>query len=628
MPNPQDAIDKKQCESFFELLFQHDVIENMYFIILLIHPTEMREDGNGFITKTAGFKPENITKAVDYCMQHRSEWNVFVGVNPMSRMPEYGRGKILDVGAITSFFADVDVANPLRNDKKVYARDMETAQKIIEDVGLKPTLILNSGYGLQGYWILKEPWEIEDSSERTELHTKSKAWGATVNSVAEMHKSQIDAANDITRVLRVPGTYNLKDPKNPQPVRAWAGYDLIQDKGRRLYTLDDFEPYYVAVDLKVPLDHKRIGQVAPVIPEKVFTKEEEELMDAMVNTSPTLRLTWAGNNPNLDDQSPSAYDLSLATCLYDLNAEPQFIANAMFTLRSKMGWNTDKVLNRRDYVQRTIAKAMFRTASQNAIAKISRGDLKIQQGVEVIKKNAMEANDGDEAAGMDAVTDARQEAIDTLSAALEIKIIKFIQMGIEDGNFFMEVEHWGKLYRINLGTISSLATPRKMRQRIYEVTHYYIRDYKAAPWRAILNTIGSVVEIEENYDSEPTSFIINIVQEMLDRNGGIGDEETWVDAVEERLPFIRGDEIGIHGPSVHRHIKIYHDNTTKKAAVDAMLRAAGFRSGPVDTKKADGTRVQAHYWKASIDSVNLKVPENTIDEFSSVEDYKQQASGD
>jgi hypothetical protein len=97
--------------------------------------------------------------------------------------------------------------------------DKETALRALrafcKSTGLpKPSFIVDSGNGLHIYWqfgelIEKEAWRA--------LATRLKALAN-----AEGLKADPARTADIASVLRVPGTYNWKDPKNPKRVVIWG----------------------------------------------------------------------------------------------------------------------------------------------------------------------------------------------------------------------------------------------------------------------------------------------------------------------------------------------------------------------------------------------------------------------
>lgn len=91
---------------------------------------------------------------------------------------------------------------------------LKALQKYLEDSGLPMPLIVNSGRGWHVYWVLDEPCEYN-------------VW----RPIADGFKQSLTELEFITdptvpadgaRILRVPGTYNTKDPKNPLPVEVIA----------------------------------------------------------------------------------------------------------------------------------------------------------------------------------------------------------------------------------------------------------------------------------------------------------------------------------------------------------------------------------------------------------------------
>jgi len=82
-----------------------------------------------------------------------------------------------------------------------------------------PTMIVNSGNGFHLYWKLAQPIPAKDV----------RPWTQGVHQALPA-----DSTHDPTRVMRVPGTLNVKDPNNP--TRAF----IVEYHPERIYTLDRF----------------------------------------------------------------------------------------------------------------------------------------------------------------------------------------------------------------------------------------------------------------------------------------------------------------------------------------------------------------------------------------------------
>lgn len=145
---------------------------------------------------------------------------VFITVNETDLK---GRSK-LNIRRVRAVWADLD-------DKH------RTVEPDFQTLAIPPTIIVRSGHGMHLYWVLATPgWELE----RGEALLKSIAhhlqdWGAD------------SGACDIGRVLRLPGTQNLKDPTRPVDVQ------LVQYDPRLVCDLEDLEAAFPAPEAKRPM---------------------------------------------------------------------------------------------------------------------------------------------------------------------------------------------------------------------------------------------------------------------------------------------------------------------------------------------------------------------------------------
>jgi len=98
--------------------------------------------------------------------------------------------------------------------------------KQIESFDIKPNIIIDSGNGYHCYWILREP--LIDVDEEKKLEFKQILSGLVERLGADKHTVNLD------RVLRLPGTYNIK---GDEPIECRVE-SIITDK---LYKLEDFE---------------------------------------------------------------------------------------------------------------------------------------------------------------------------------------------------------------------------------------------------------------------------------------------------------------------------------------------------------------------------------------------------
>ena len=119
-------------------------------------------------------------------------------------------------------WADLDYGQEgHKADGKEYAPDEQTVLEKVRKMAIQPTIIVESGHGLQAHWLFENIMEagldIEAASNR------SKAWNDTVRDSMAPHA--VDSTWDMARLFRLPGTWNNKVPASPKQVR------VIQDTG-------------------------------------------------------------------------------------------------------------------------------------------------------------------------------------------------------------------------------------------------------------------------------------------------------------------------------------------------------------------------------------------------------------
>jgi len=151
---------------------------------------------------------------------------VWFGVAPRERkLPNGKRGGAADCLTLPAMWVDIDIASP------VHAADdlpttVDEAMQLCEAFPLPPTAIINSGHGLQAWWMLDEPATIDDDTLKLLAD-----WGATWAELGRRHGWHVDNVFDAARVMRLPGTFNRK--ADPVPVI------IIEADWTRTYGVDD-----------------------------------------------------------------------------------------------------------------------------------------------------------------------------------------------------------------------------------------------------------------------------------------------------------------------------------------------------------------------------------------------------
>ena len=138
--------------------------------------------------------------------------DVWFGVAPrLERLESGARGGAAMCASIPALWLDVDIAGPAHKLPNLPA-DLAAARGLVGRFPLRPTAVVNSGYGAQVGWRLVEPVPAVDAS------VLLLRWQATWEKIAAEQGVHLDNVATLDRVMRLPGTFNWK-LGSPVPVR-------------------------------------------------------------------------------------------------------------------------------------------------------------------------------------------------------------------------------------------------------------------------------------------------------------------------------------------------------------------------------------------------------------------------
>lgn len=180
-------------------------------------------------------KVTDIDGLADHALELAETSCVWFGVATRTANLGGRRGGGAGCAQITALWVDIDV------ESSVHAAGglpptIAAAHEILDDFPLPPTAVVNSGHGLQAWWMLTEPLHAADATSILA------DWGTTWAELGRRRGWHIDNVFDVARVMRLPGTYNRK--ADPVPVvvlevdwaRTYGTDDIAQ------HTLDAPEP--------------------------------------------------------------------------------------------------------------------------------------------------------------------------------------------------------------------------------------------------------------------------------------------------------------------------------------------------------------------------------------------------
>ena len=287
--------------------------------------------------------------------------NVYFGVGLIRGQPK-GRGKQKDVGGIGALWADIDFAGVAHNGKPLPQSDADL-DRILKQLPLPPSIIVDSGHGRHLYWLLHEPWLFNDDEERRRAATLTHGWHGLICAVAGGMGWSLENLGDLTRILRLPETVNRKQADGPITVRVFEA-----DPSRR-YAAEDFENFLPEPEVKQPKRPCTSCAVAAPNVDLDARPPADKFQSAM-DESPAFRQAWERCRPDLTDQSASAYDLSLATLAAIRGWSDDEIGRLIVARRIEHAERPKKAL-RADYLSRTIGRARSAAAADESTVDLS-----------------------------------------------------------------------------------------------------------------------------------------------------------------------------------------------------------------------------------------------------------------
>lgn len=247
---------------------------------------------------------------------NRAGWNIHFGVCPRKRKG----GEKKDVCSVPALWVDVD--------GKDFSSGKEEALKKFDTLPphLYPSVIVDSGNGYHAYWLLKEAETLKNEADIRRVEGYAKGLAQHLRG---------DHTHDVSRVMRLPGTLNMKNPSNPLPCH------IVHFEPGRRFILSDFDDYWV--DPGETRAKATIGD---------FPRELPAKFKALLPKHRLIRATWEGRRPDLQDQSGSGYDMAMADLLAGHRFTDEEIASVLVNMPSGKGKEATQA-----YLAHTIAKS-------------------------------------------------------------------------------------------------------------------------------------------------------------------------------------------------------------------------------------------------------------------------------
>jgi putative DNA primase/helicase len=185
---------------------------------------------------TAWFETNQFEAAATYAESRALEADVYIGVGLRGKKLMRGRGRTYHIIGLPGLYADLDIQHPVHRAANLPPTRAHT--RALLDLLPPPSVVVDSGHGIQPWWLFKEAWIFQGEHERRTAAQLIHSFQAALQAIAARQGWHIDATHDLARLLRLPGTWNRK--QEPVPVTVVEAHpDVRYDPG-------DFDRYLPA----------------------------------------------------------------------------------------------------------------------------------------------------------------------------------------------------------------------------------------------------------------------------------------------------------------------------------------------------------------------------------------------
>tara|TARA_Y100000310_G_scaffold187155_1_gene187237 strand:+ start:418 stop:1947 length:1530 start_codon:yes stop_codon:yes gene_type:complete len=465
------------------------------------------------------------------------------------------RVKTEQVAGIAALWGDVDVADPVHQKPNLPAT-YEAAYALIEQMPLMPTCVVNSGHGLQPWWFLEEPWIFEDDADRTLAAAISKAWNDELQRIAGESGQVVDSTHDLARVMRLPGTFNNKSEPVPVTVSQYDGARYKLSEIKALYTPsggDDPDTYE-----GVPIDLAS-GEIP-------FQKWQ-----ALMELDPKFRRSWQRKRTDLVDQSQSSYDMSLASIASAAGWPPVEIAAMLKEHRILHGSADDPKLQRDDYYQRTIARAIKVDPNAEAQADL---ELALDEGGNQIGRQL--------------------HNLSSIFGIGEIRIKKYLG---DPHTYRLECPAG----EITLGSVDNITNQRKFRNHVADTTGRWIPGCDTAVWDTRVSALLLAAEdVDTGEAAHPSNMTYAWVQDYLQ---GKVVQDSLRDAFPEGQPFRDQGRIYLQLGELQQFLNSRGERKTTNE-LGRLLRMFGAMPHKFNGQVGGAPRTTKYFWQMPLEDVD------------------------
>ena len=275
-------------------------------------------------------------------------------------------------------------------------------------------------------------------------------------------------------------------------------------------------------------------------------------LETLQKASPKFRKSWEQDRKDMADQSPSAYDLSLATMAIQAGWSDQEVVNLLICWRRK---HDHDLKLRENYYVMTLDKAKEPIEIAQAEEQLDEAMLLCPEDLpEVLKAN--------------------------LKTLFRVDIIRIVKYAGDPPIYYM----YTKQGDITLGEINSITSQTKFRNRLGTITGVWITAVSLKAWdKRVQALLLACEEIDVGDASHPNQETNAWLEEYLLEKPP-REEDEWLKAAEAKQPFILLGKVHIFMDDFRKWLDINIGEQATSHALGRRFRQCKARTEKVNVK--------------------------------------------
>ena len=488
--------------------------------------------------------------------------DVYVGVG--FSLQDFGPTKRCvadEIAGIHGMWADIDIKSEAHQ-KKTLPSTIEQALSILPPE-FAPTLVIRTGNGIQAWWLFPEPWLFEGEDQRLAAAKVAYRWQSMLRDRASQRGWTYDRLADLSRVLRVPGTRNCKDPSNPKPVVIHSQSEFRYSPSEVIKYLDQLGVSDQDTEDKREKDWSQRFRHSPLKID-LAVRVDEDRLKRWSEADLRFKATWFRQRYDLTDHSQSGYDMALADFGVGVGLPDQDIVDLIVCHRMM---HRQPPRTKANYYELTISKARAAVRSQS--------DPNLRQGFteerglgseKTGRGNAEPPGPGPPGTELEKIHLCKD-----ISAALGVEILRIVKVSGDNPFYRMELAAGS----ISFPTVDKFINRSAVRNGIAGRVNRLIPDFKPAAWRNLAQMMLDACIVEdggEELESQGAArlCILQYLGETAFIPGIAGQLPQDL-----RKPMVRDDQIAICASDLQLYLNKARSQAISMPAVVAMLSAVG-----------------------------------------------------